>query len=264
MAKLCLSCGDQVSGWQVILPIASGAGLGIIYPVIRSESHTSQLLSYLVGLFTTLGWQIEERGNPRCRAEGHREMGLPRFQIEGHIYHITTVVYDRLIIFTHPTFFIPLLDSLNFYRYKQEFRLLGQVVMPDQIHLIIWPFGSSTVSDIVRDYKGFTAKCILRQAEIEGVGDWVEAFRQAGKETGRSNNEVWQDGHWDENVYTESFLPQKLNHVHRNPPRAGLAVRTLQPPFSPGGAHASHRATRSGAYSDTERPLKMPLSSTVK
>ncbi len=47
-------------------------------------------------------------------------MGLRRFHIEGHIYYITTVVYNRLPIFTRPTCIIPLLDSLNFYRYSKN------------------------------------------------------------------------------------------------------------------------------------------------
>ena len=98
-------------------------------------------------------------------------MALQRFHLEGHIYYITTVVYNRLPIFTRPTFVIALLDSLNFYRYKQQFKLLGYVIMLDHLHLIIWPFGEATVSDIMRDYKEFTAKRIIRQAEVEGISD---------------------------------------------------------------------------------------------
>ncbi len=155
-------------------------------------------------------------------AKGAMSMSLPRFHIEGHIYYITTVVYKRLPIFTRPNFIIPLYDSLNFYRYNQAFKLLGYVIMPDHIHLIIWPCGKSTISDIMRDYKTFTSKRIIRQAKVEGIGEWVAAFRQAGQETGRSTNKVWQDSYWDVNIYTERFLRQKLNYVHRNPVRAGL------------------------------------------
>jgi REP element-mobilizing transposase RayT len=152
-------------------------------------------------------------------------MSLPRFHIEGHIYYITTVIYNRLPIFTRPSFIIPLFDSLNFYHYQQEFKLLGYVVMPDHLHLIIWPYGKATVSDIMRDYKTFTAKRIIRQAAVEQITDWIMAFEQAGQETGRSDNKVWQDSYWDENVYTERFLRQKLNYVHRNPLRAGIVDR---------------------------------------
>jgi putative transposase len=152
-------------------------------------------------------------------------MGLPRFHIEGHVYYITTVIYNRLPIFTRPSFVIPLYDSLNFYRYNQQFKLLGYVIMPDHMHLIIWPHGKATVSDIMRDYKKFTSTRIIRQTEVENVEEWIAAFQQAGQETGRSTNKVWQDSYWDVNIYTERFLRQKLNYVHRNPVRAGLVEK---------------------------------------
>jgi REP element-mobilizing transposase RayT len=164
-------------------------------------------------------------------------MGLPRFHIEGHIYYITTVIYNRLPVFTRPSFIIPLYDSLNFYRHQQDFKLLGYVIMPDHMHLILWPFGTATVSEIMRDYKKFTSTRIIRQAEVEQIEAWTAAFEQveqieawtaafeqAGKETGRSDNKVWQDSYWDVNIYTERFLRQKLNYLHRNPVRAGLVA----------------------------------------
>jgi REP element-mobilizing transposase RayT len=171
------------------------------------------------GLFTP---RSASKDAPLLNFRPGKIMGLPRFHIEGHIYYITTVIYSRLPIFTQPSFVIPLIDSLNFYPYKQAFKLLGYVIMPDHLHLNIWPFGKATVSDIMRDYKKFTSTRIIRQAEIEGMTRWVEAFEQAGKETGRSDNKVWQDSYWDENIYTERFLCQKLNYIHRNPFRIEL------------------------------------------
>jgi REP element-mobilizing transposase RayT len=159
-------------------------------------------------------------------------MALSHFHISGHIYYITTTVYARLPIFTRPTFVIPLLDSLNFYRYQHEFKLLGYVIMPDHLHLLIWPTGTSKLDDIMRDYKTFTAKRIIRQAEVEHNSDWVTSFQQAGQETGRSENKVWQDSYWDTNVYTEKFLRQKLNYIHRNPVRAGFVKAPEDYPYS--------------------------------
>ena len=167
-------------------------------------------------------------------------MALPRFHIEGHLYYITTVVYDRLPIFTCPSFITPLYDSLNYYRHKQEFKLLGYVIMPDHIHLILWPFGQATVSEIMRDYKKFTARRIIRQAEVERREAWTAAFAQAGQQTERSHNKVWQDSYWDVNIYTERLLRQKLNYVHRNPVRAGLVGVPEEYP------HSSYRSYVTG------------------
>ena len=56
------------------------------------------------------------------------------FYIEGHVYYITTIVYNRLPIFIRPSFVIPLIDSLTFYRYKQAFKFLGS----DRLHQRIY------------------------------------------------------------------------------------------------------------------------------
>ena len=58
-------------------------------------------------------------------------------RINGHIYYITSVIYNRLPIFTHSRYIIPLIDSLNYYRYQYSFQLLGYVIMPDHFHLLI-------------------------------------------------------------------------------------------------------------------------------
>jgi putative transposase len=159
-------------------------------------------------------------------------MRLPRFDIRGHIYYITTVVHNRLPLFTRPSFVIPLLDSLNFYRYQRSFRLLGYVIMPDHLHLILWPDGEATVPEIMRDYKKFTSRRIIQQAQLEGIEAWTAAFRHAGQDTGRSTNKVWQDSYWDTNIYTERFLRQKLNYVHHNPVRASLVASPDDYPYS--------------------------------
>jgi putative transposase len=149
-------------------------------------------------------------------------MAITHFRIGGHIYYITTNVYKRLPIFTSPTFVLPIYDSLNYYRYKQSYKLLGYVIMPDHLHLLIWLYGKASVAEIMRDFKTYTAKRIIRQAEVEDKAEWLYHFANAGKETGRSDNKVWQDHYWDVNVYTEQFLRQKLNYIHRNPLRADL------------------------------------------
>ena len=149
-------------------------------------------------------------------------MGPPRFHIKGHIHYVTTNVYDRLPLFTNPSFVIPLYDSLNYYRHRHAFKLLGHVTMPDHVHLLLWPSGESTISDIMRDWKKFTATRLIRQATVEGNEEWCLAFQKAGRKTGRSSKKVWQDSFWDTNIYSERFLRQKLNYLHRNPVRAGL------------------------------------------
>lgn len=159
-------------------------------------------------------------------------MSKKRLQIEGHIYYITTVIYKFLPVLTTPSFVLPVLDSLNFYKFKHQVKLLGYVIMPDHLHLLIWPYGESSISDFMRDFKKFTASRIVRQAEVEKRQDLLAAFVQAGQETGRSEHKVWQDSFWDKIIYTEKFLRQKLNYMHRNPIRAGRVTELDAYPYS--------------------------------
>ncbi len=107
-------------------------------------------------------------------------MGLPRFHIEGHVYYITTVTYNRLPIFTRPSFVIPLFDSLNFYRYKQSFKLLGYVIMPDHVHLLIWPFGEATVSNIMRDIKNSLPSASFVRPRWKALTNGLTLFGKPG------------------------------------------------------------------------------------
>ncbi len=145
---------------------------------------------------------------------------------------MTTNVYNRLKLFTSPAYILPLLDSLNFYRYQHQFKLLGYVIMPDHLHLMLWPQGKSMLDAVMRDFKKFTAVRIILQAEIEGRTDLLEQFKAAGKETGRSQNKVWQDSYWDKNIFSERFLRQRLNYIHRNPVRVGLVKNAEEYSYS--------------------------------
>jgi len=159
-------------------------------------------------------------------------MTLPRFHIQGHIYYITTNVYQNLPLFKHPTFIIPLIDSLNYYRYKYRFKILGYVIMPDHIHLIVWPQDQPAISEFMRDFKKFTAVRLIRQAEVENASAILQAFANAGEATKRCDHKIWQDSYWDTNIFTERFLRQKLHYIHRNPVRANLVANPAEYPYS--------------------------------
>ncbi|MBX3000634.1 MAG: hypothetical protein KF893_19090 [Caldilineaceae bacterium] len=46
---------------------------------------------------------------------------MKHLDIAGHIYYVTTVVYQRLRLFTSPAYVIPLFDSLHYYRHRHGF-----------------------------------------------------------------------------------------------------------------------------------------------
>lgn len=155
-----------------------------------------------------------------------------RYRIEGSIFYITSNIYNRINVFTRPSFIIPIIDSLNYYRYQYACKLLAYVIMHDHLHLLLWPHDARLITDFMRDFKRFTSGRITRQAKVEGKTEWIEKFEQGGTVTDRAEHKVWQDGFWEQTIYTEDFLRQKLDYIHLNPVRAGFVKDPTAYPYS--------------------------------
>ena len=141
---------------------------------------------------------------------------------QGPVFYITTVVHNRLPLFTKPAYVIPLFDSLLYYRSRYRFRLHGYVCMPDHLHLLIWPQQPNDVDAIMRDFKGFTARRIVHQAQAE---ENAALLAQLCSESRRSEHQVWQESFWEQDVFSQSYMREKLIYLHRNPVRAGLVQK---------------------------------------
>lgn len=150
----------------------------------------------------------------------------------GLLCFVTTVVYGRLPIFTSAAFVIPLFDSLGYYCARYGVIVIGFVIMPDHMHLLLLPTARADLSGFLRDFKEFTAKRIVRQAEAEGRDEWLAAFRQAGEATGRAIHKVWQDDNWETVVFSDRVVRSKLAYIHNNPVRAGLVLDPRLYPYS--------------------------------
>jgi REP element-mobilizing transposase RayT len=81
--------------------------------------------------------------------------------------------------------------------------------------------GGITLSEILRDFKKFTSRKIVRDI-LEGQEsrkEWMlERFKSNGRLLRRIENyKFWQDGNHAEMIYTSSFFYEKLNYIHKNP-----------------------------------------------
>jgi REP element-mobilizing transposase RayT len=101
--------------------------------------------------------------------------------------------------------------------------------MSNHLHLIA-SAEKGDLSDILRDFKSFTSKKILKQIEDnkeESRRNWMLwIFKQAG--TGNSRNETsqfWQQDNHPIQLQTAEFTLIKLNYVHNNPVKAGIVEK---------------------------------------
>ena len=149
-----------------------------------------------------------------------RDQTLPHF--------ITSTVVDWVDVFSRKQYKDCLMESLDFCIENKGMILYGYVVMSNHIHLIVQS-EQGKLSDLIRDFKKFTAKTILNKIENgpENRADWMlKRFEFACKSHTRNEKyQFWQYGSHPEEIYSEKFMWYKLDYLHMNPVRAGLVTR---------------------------------------
>ena len=144
------------------------------------------------------------------------------------IHFITATVVDWIDVFTRKTYKDVVIESLAFCIEKKGMLLYGYVIMCNHIHLIIQS-KTGKLSDLIRDFKKFTATNILEkiQTEPESRREWMlERFKKATETHNRNKNyQFWQYGNHAEEVYSHKFMWSKLDYIHLNPVRAGIVEK---------------------------------------
>lgn len=152
------------------------------------------------------------------------------FDDQNYAYFITCTVVDWLPIFTQQAYCQIILDSLAYLRTAKRTQLNAFVIMPTHLHAILWPEEGVNLFDVLRDFKRFTSRSISKEASRLGDQELLNQFasvRQQGRAQDISQYQVWQEGSHPEAVFTLDFARQKMDYIHENPVRAGLAETAL-------------------------------------
>jgi REP element-mobilizing transposase RayT len=169
-------------------------------------------------------------------SEGYkiRDQTLPHF--------ITVTVVDWIDVFTRQTYKDVIIESLDYCIQNKGMILYGYVIMSNHIHMIIQS-QEATLSDLIRDFKKFTAKSILEkiQNSPESRRDWMlERFKLATESHSRNKNyQFWQYGNHPEEVYSNKFMWIKLDYIHLNPVRAGIVEKASHYVYSSASNYVS-------------------------
>ncbi|TRX10942.1 REP-associated tyrosine transposase [Flavobacterium gawalongense] len=146
-------------------------------------------------------------------------------------HYITATVVDWIDVFTRQTYRDSIIESLDYCIKNKGMILYGYVIMSNHIHLIIQS-QDGKLSDLIRDFKKFTAKNILEKIQVvpESRKEWMlERFKLAAeKHTRNKKYQFWQYGNHPEEIYTNKFMWSKLDYIHLNPIRAGLVEKASQ------------------------------------
>jgi REP element-mobilizing transposase RayT len=151
-------------------------------------------------------------------------------RIEGDVFFTTDTVVDWVDIFTRPTYKHIILESLSYCQKNKGLIIYAWVLMSNHLHLISGSKGEDKVSDIMRDFKKFTSKEIMKTLladSTESRREWMlNRFEYAGKNDDKIKNyRFWEQGNDAQEIYLNDYFNQKLNYIHENPVKAELVNR---------------------------------------
>jgi REP element-mobilizing transposase RayT len=146
------------------------------------------------------------------------------------IYFITATIIEWLPVFTRKPYFEVLTGSLNYSRTTKGLKIYAYVVMDNHFHLIC---RGDELGKIIKEIKSFTAREIIKLAEQDGKAwllNQLSYYRLKHKVD--SIHQVWQEGNHPKQISSEEMLRQKIEYLHHNPVRAGLADKPEDWPYS--------------------------------
>lgn len=116
--------------------------------------------------------------------------------------------------------------ALSIVRPTKELEVYGYCMMTSHVHMII---GTETgvLSDIVRDFKSFTSRHIIKAIKSnnhESRREWMLSLMYAAGINNERNKyfQFWQQHNHPIELNTAEMLEQRLAYIHNNPVELGL------------------------------------------
>lgn len=143
-------------------------------------------------------------------------------------YFLTLTVVGWIDIFTRSRYCDIIIDSLNFCKENKGLEVFGYVIMPSHLHMVA-RHNESKLNEVIRDFKSFTAKEIIRvvdQESGESRKDWLlHLFKYHAKFKQQNKTyQFWQKTNHAIELLNPEMIDQKIEYIHNNPVQAGLVI----------------------------------------
>lgn len=135
-------------------------------------------------------------------------------------YYFTSVTNNRLPVFRTGKLKEITCKAISEARKSSEISIFAYVIMPDHFHIITG--GKLKPSEILRYLNGVTARRVIDYLKENNFNTSLEKLKHFEQKRGYKYS-LWEH-HSDTFIITsESMFMQKVNYIHLNPVRAGLA-----------------------------------------
>jgi REP element-mobilizing transposase RayT len=159
-----------------------------------------------------------------------------KFADKSGAYFISFATVNWIDVFTRDAYFWCIIESLDFCRKNKGMELYGYCIMPSHVHLI-FRSALNDPSGLIRDFKGFTSKKIVKIIDDnphESRKEWMLwMFERAGKKNSNvANKQFWQQHNKPIEIWSLNVFEQKLKYIHDNPVVSGFVTNPIDWKFS--------------------------------
>ena len=95
--------------------------------------------------------------------------------------------------------------------------------MTNHLHLIIRAKEGYKLQDILRDYKKFTSKAIIKEIQENPQESRKEWLMQQFKTP--EGNRFWRGDNKPIELWSNKVIDEKINYIHQNPVEEGIVFR---------------------------------------
>ena len=147
------------------------------------------------------------------------------------VYFTTFSIINWIDVFTRERYKQEIVQSLNFCQKFKGLEIFAWCLMTNHLHLVIRAKKGCKLSDIVRDFKKYTAARIIKSIqnieEPESRREWMLWMfeRAARKNIRNSRYQFWQQNNHAEELYSVKFIQQKIKYIHENPVKEGITEK---------------------------------------
>ncbi len=148
-----------------------------------------------------------------------------QIKAQDQLHYLKLQVVEWVDIFTRQKYRDIIIENFAFCQQHKGLEIFGWVIMSNHIHLIA-RCEKEGLSNVLRDFKSYTSKKILEEIEAstESRKEWMlKIFKNAAfKNERNSEYQFWTQENHAVQLYSNSFMEQKLDYIHQNPERASI------------------------------------------
>lgn len=146
---------------------------------------------------------------------------LIHFDHQGTVRFITFSCVHRWKLLIDPAIISIIFEEIDSARNKHNFAIYGYVIMPNHVHLVMYPRSPIDIARVIGEIKSRSARRIFdywRNRENPLVD------RLKSDDRGRNRHVLWLPKCYDHNCRTIETVTEKVHYCHNNPVKAGLAT----------------------------------------